>query len=318
MFILVSPQPCCESGVTKLLRLAFCVRMREISRYQSGCIRGVRVNSKQRVRAVLDKAPVDRLPTSVWGHDFLREWSAEDLVAQTVETQRRYGYDFVKINPRWTLFAEPWGNTYEPPSEQRFPRLKEKIVQRAEDLQTIPRITPDHPVFAEHVEAVGLVVAEIGGEVDCLATLFSPLAVLGLLSGNVGQPLLSYLDTNPDDAHQALDHITDTLTAHAQALVAAGASGIFFAPLPWTSLDMCPDDVYQAFGVPYDFRVLDGVSQAPFNMLHVCGNNIDLARFYDYPVQVLNWDNFGEGNPSSAEVARDSGKVVAGGMLNGA
>ena len=64
---------------------------------------------KERVRAVLAGEPVDRLPVSVWGHDFLREGSAADLANQTVERHRQYDYDFVKINPRWTLFAEPWG-----------------------------------------------------------------------------------------------------------------------------------------------------------------------------------------------------------------
>ena len=89
---------------------------------------------------------------------------------------------------------------------------------------------------------------------------------------------------------------------------------MFFAPLPWTSLQVCPAEIYARFGEPFDREVLAAVAEAPFNMLHVCGNEIAIERFYDYPVAALNWDNFGEGNPSLSEVARASGKVVAGGI----
>ena len=272
------------------------------------------MNHRERISAVLAGEPVDRLPVSVWGHDFLREWTAQDLARQTIERQQAHDYDFVKINPRWTLFAEPWGNMYQPPTEQKFPRLVTRIVEQADDLGQIPVVASDHAVLREHVEAVRLVTSEISQEVDCLATLFSPLAVLGLLSGGVGKPLTGFLMEAPELAHQALTHITQTLAQHAQELVEAGASGVFFAPLQWTSLEVCSADLYAEFGERYDREVLNAVSDARFNMLHICGSDIGIERFYDYPVPVLNWDNFDELNPSLAAVANESGKVVAGGV----
>lgn len=272
------------------------------------------MNHKERVAAALAGAPVDRLPVSVWGHDFLREWTASDLAAQTIEKQRAYDYDFVKINPRWTLFAEPWGNRYRPPTEQVYPKLESRVVSAAADLEAVAPADPEHLVFREHREAVALVTSAIGAEVDCLATLFSPLATLGLLAGGVGKPLLQFAAQRPDAAHRALAHISETLAQHARSLREAGAAGIFFAPLQWTSLDVAPAEFYETFGRPYDERVLEAVAEAPFNMLHVCGNHIGMARFYDYDVAVLNWDNFGAGNPSLREVAEASGKVVAGGI----
>lgn len=87
------------------------------------------MTKKERVRAALRGEPVDRVPVSLWGHDFLREWSADDLAAQTVESYRAHDWDFIKLNPRWTFFAEAWGNTYQRPTEQRFPRLLEPAVK---------------------------------------------------------------------------------------------------------------------------------------------------------------------------------------------
>ena len=47
------------------------------------------MTKKQRVRAAIAGEPVDRAPVSMWGHDFVREWSAEDLVAATLEPLSR-------------------------------------------------------------------------------------------------------------------------------------------------------------------------------------------------------------------------------------
>ena len=37
------------------------------------------MNKRERVDAALRGQPVDRVPISFWGHDYLREWSAEGL-----------------------------------------------------------------------------------------------------------------------------------------------------------------------------------------------------------------------------------------------
>ena len=272
------------------------------------------MNSKERVRAVIDSQAVDRIPVSTWSHDFLREWSADDLADHTIERQLACEYDFVKLNPRWTMFAEPWGNEYERPIEQKFPRLLKQVINSADDIGNIAKVQTDHPVLQEYRKALAKTVIGLEDEVDVLATLFSPLACLGLLCGGVGQPLISYTESNPEDVHAVLKDITQTLVEYSQELLTEGASGLFYAPLQWTSTDVCTPAFYAEFGEAYDLQVLAAVQSAPFNMMHVCGNNIALDRFYDYPVHVLNWDNFGAGNPSLQAAAEACDKVVSGGV----
>ena len=96
----------------------------------------------------------DRIPVSIWGHDFLREWCAEDLADQTIERQRQYDYDFIKLNPRWTFLSEVWGNRYEPPTEQVFPRLLRKRVENTDDFFQIEPADASHPALEEHLKAV--------------------------------------------------------------------------------------------------------------------------------------------------------------------
>jgi uroporphyrinogen decarboxylase len=207
---------------------------------------------KDRIKKVLSGETPDRIPVSIWGHDFLREWSAEDLAAQTIEKQRQYDYDFVKMNPRATFWAELWGNRYEPPKEQRQPRLLHKAIEEVEDFSKIQSLTNSHPIFDEHLQALEMIIAEIGDDVDVIYTVFSPLAVAGLLCGGVGEPLITLAKSNPKAIHHALEAISGSLKHHVSDALNRGASGLFYAPLQWTSTVNCDPGFYEEFGKPYD------------------------------------------------------------------
>jgi uroporphyrinogen decarboxylase len=126
--------------------------------------------------------------------------------------------------------------------------------------------------------------------------------------------LITFAKNNPKTIHRALEKIAASLKRHVGDVLKKGASGLFFASLRWTSTELCDPEFYAEFGRPYDLMVLDSSQGAKFNMLHICGNHIEIDRFTDYPVQVLNWDSFGEGNPSLAHVRANTDKVVAGGI----
>ncbi len=67
------------------------------------------MTKKERIRAMLRGLPVDRGPVAMWGHDPPREWSPADLVASTLESYREFDWDFIKLNPRASYFAEGMG-----------------------------------------------------------------------------------------------------------------------------------------------------------------------------------------------------------------
>ena len=105
------------------------------------------------------------------------------------------------------------------------------------------------------------------------------------------------IEDNPGALRQALEVITETFIAYAQATLEAGASGIFYATTGWASTDKLSEDRYRAFGVDYDLRVLDAVKQAPFNVLHNCGEHIMFDLLADYPVHAISWAATLPGNP---------------------
>jgi uroporphyrinogen decarboxylase len=270
------------------------------------------MTSRARVRAALAGHPVDRPPVSLWGHEFLREWSAADLVSSTLDLYRPYRWDFIKFNPRATYFAEAWGSEYEPPSEPRQPRPVRHAVEDAAGLARIEPVDATTGVFGEHLEALRTLIAAVG-DVDVLHTVFSPLSVAAFLMG-APQKFIDVARSEPAVAHRAIDAVTTTLAAYSRAAIEAGASGLFFAPLTWMSRDTCDETFYNEFGRPGDMRVLEAVAGATFNVLHVCRDNNMLMSMLDYPVAALNWADRGAGNPSLAEVREKTSKAVMGGI----
>ena len=72
------------------------------------------MDGRERVEAALTLGLGDRPPVGAWGHTYREEWSPEDLAAITVERARRFGWDFVKFQPRASSFAEAFGSVYKP------------------------------------------------------------------------------------------------------------------------------------------------------------------------------------------------------------
>jgi len=64
------------------------------------------MSHRERVRASLAGEETDRPPVSMWRHFFEDETSAEGLAEAMLGFQRRYDWDFMKVNPRASYHAE--------------------------------------------------------------------------------------------------------------------------------------------------------------------------------------------------------------------
>ena len=271
------------------------------------------MTKRERVRAAIAGETVDRAPASLWGHDFLREWSNDELVGATCEQYEAYDWDFIKINPRWTMFPEAWGAVYAPPQDQSNPTLVSRAVEELDELHDVVSVHAERGVLGEHIEATRLVVERTKGEVDVVQTVFSPMATLSLMFGHP-RAFKQAAREAPAAVHGAIGRITETIINYGRANLSAGASGVFYAPLQWASRDNATPDFYREFGRPYDLQVLDAIRDAEFNILHVCHTNNMLIDVLDYPVEAFNWDDQHATNPNLADVWPQTDKCVMGGV----
>lgn len=273
------------------------------------------MSHRERMKAVLEGQRYDRVPVSFWRHFYDQETSAEGLAAAMVGFQRRFDWDFMKINPRASYHVEGWG------VKVRFsgkPLVKPEVldvpVKTAEDWHRLKALRPYEGSLGEQLEAIRLIRREVGDDLPIIETVFSPLSIAGDLAGS-DEDLRRSISEAPSAVHAALGVIARTFSSFAGACLDAGADGIFFATTSWASRRLLDPRQYAEFGRAYDLRVLDAVAEKSFfNVLHVCGSEIMLYDLIDYPVQAISWATDDPGNPTLGEVKGRTDKALIAGI----
>lgn len=281
---------------------------------------------RDRLEAVLHGERADRVPVSAWHHFPDAEHSPSAFAEATVAEALRWDWDWVKVNPRGVLFSEIWGATYDY-SDYLGGDVPRLVRTPFEDVSALADLDarPDSDVIAEQAETVAAIRRGLP-DVPLYFTVFSPLTtVLQTLALPIvptavygrGAPfgLADLWRADPGVLHAALDAAATTLSALVEAVLAAGADGVFYALTgtagPLISHD---EDRFATFSAPYDRRVLDRAAGAA--ILHTCGADSHPDWFVDWPVQAVNWDSFAAGNPALAELGT-GGVVPVGGVDRG-
>ena len=97
--------------------------------------------------------------------------------------------------------------------------------------------------------------------------------------------------------------------------VEAGAAGIFYAISGYAGKGVMPEAVYREMVLPHDVWVLERMpAEAWFNVVHLCGSNLNFGLARDLPVHAVSWSIHNQGNPSLAEGRDIAGKPVMGGL----
>lgn len=274
------------------------------------------MNKKERVDAALHGDPVDRVPASMWGHDYEREWSAQTLTEAMVENFTRYDWDYMKVNPRASYHVEGWKVKVRPSGEKfKPPIIEDTPIKNSSDWKRIRPLEPDRGALLEQLKALQLINHSVGYDAYFVQTIFCPLGVAKYLAGDNAAPVLQTIREDRSAMHSALRVITETFTNFAIACFEQGASGIFYATNGWASKGMLTPDQYREFGEQYDMEFLDAIkSRSKCTILHNCGTHIYFDQLASYPIHAINWDAHAEGNPDLREGKIRSGKAVMGGI----
>ena len=271
------------------------------------------VKARARVLAALQGEVVDRVPISFWGHHYVAENSAEGLAQETLRQARLFDWDYLKPQSRAQAFAEMWGLTYTPSSlpDQKY-TTKHVPLTSASDLARLRPADPTTGALAEQIQALRQIRDGVGPDVPIVWTVFSPLMIARyLLPGDAAQ-VIEIARAEPDALAAGLDAITETLVGYVRACLDNGADGIFYATNMAAGGRLTLEDCAR-FQRPYDMRVLAVAVEAPFNVMHVCGQDALFDAFVDYPVGAFSWAA-GSTNPSLREGHRRTGRASMGGI----
>ena len=272
------------------------------------------MNGRDRVEAALAMGVADRPPVGAWGHTYREEWSPVALASVTVKRGRQFGWDFVKFQPRASSFAEAFGSVYKPAGHPfKGPVLLSAAVLDLDSWRKVELV--NRKALDDQVESIGLVARELGSEVPLIQTVFSPITVGGYLVGKSSARVRRELRQHPELVRPALDRIAEALVDFSRRSVAAGAAGIFYAISGYASKDAMSESAYRETLLPYDLGVLGQLpATAWFNVVHLCGSNLNFGLARDLPAQAVSWSVHNQGNPSLAEGKKLSGRAVMGGL----
>ncbi len=273
------------------------------------------MNPKNRIDAILAGEKPDRTPVAAWRHFYHLENDPKEFVLATVGFQKKFGWDFVKINPRASYHVEGWGAQYVPsktaldkPQRLSFP------VGLPADWEKIEELSLAAGTLSQELKTISEISKKLGKSVYKFMTIFSPLSIAGDLVGTEAQ-LVRDMQESPLLVEEALEQITHTFVRFAVECLNAGADGIFFATTEWASKNILTEDDYRKFGKPYDLEVIEAVKGVGGKViLHVCEPFNMLSLFAGYPADLVNWVASDRSNLNLSEGYQLLKKPVIGGI----
>jgi hypothetical protein len=138
--------------------------------------------------------------------------------------------------------------------------------------------------FPEQLRALEPIREGLRGRAYFVETIFNPWNVAEKMSSP--EEVLRLKQEKPKALEAALEAIAESEASHARKAVAMANAqdGI-----------MTQED-YARFSEPFDRLILDAVSGAPLNILHLRGGKVYLDRFVKgWPAAAINYSNFGTG-----------------------
>ena len=269
------------------------------------------LSKRKRIEQLLNGEKADRPGVALWRH-----WPGDDqdpveLAHSTLDWQRQFDWDFVKVSPDSSFCVECWGakSRWVGNNEGNRQYIMHPI-EIADDWDTIFPADPLSGRLGEQIQCLDIVGRGLGGETPFIQTIFSPTAQLKYLAGK--DRVLVEMRTHRVAVEKALNAITETTIRFLDAMKSTGVDGIFFALQMATPHDLTLDE-YAHFGRPYDFRILETADQLFwFNLLHLHGQDAYFDQVADYPVQAINWHD-----RESAPSLEDARVHFTGGLVGG-
>ncbi len=249
-----------------------------------------KLNHTERLDALREGIAPDRPPISMWRHFYMEENDPDQFAESMINWQKRFDWDFLKINPKASFHYEPWGvkMTYSPDGTQK-PQRKSFPISTIDDWGKIRQLPPTHPEFDKQLRSISKIRKALPRPFRIVMTLFNPISIAGDMVPS-DDILVEHIRETPRAVMQALREIQQTLIQLVPEMRNAGADGVFFATTQWASADILTVEETRRFGLDFDRAVYAAAGDDAFNVLHVCASNNYLKEYADLDAALTNWD----------------------------
>jgi len=246
------------------------------------------LSHRERLQAAITGDPgLDRVPVALWRHFPVDDQSPETLAAATLNFQRTFDFDMIKVTPASSFCLRDWGveDKWEGNPEGTRSYTK-RIIKKPQDWERLRVLAPDAPHLSAQLTCLKFIRREVGTNTPILQTIFSPLAQAKNLAGS--ETLIMHLRKYPDSVMKGLEVIMDTTYRFILAALETDIDGIFYA-IQFAQAHMLTFEEFNRFAKPHDVRLLQAAVDLPFNMTHIHGTNIHFEAVARYPAEIINW-----------------------------
>ena len=275
-----------------------------------------RLNHTERLQALIEGAKPDRTPVAMWRHIYPDENNPVQFAEAMIDWQKRYDWDFLKINPKASYHYEPWGVKMRLSADPltKPVRIKPAITNVADWANVLP-LPVSHPEFDAQLRSIALIRRALPRPFRIVMTVFNPISIAGDMVAS-DSVLLSHLRESPEALMSALLAIQSTFVGLVHEFRNAGADGIFYATTQWASADRVKRDELQRFGIAIDRPIWDAAGSDAFNVLHICERNNYLKEYGDFKGAITNWDTSDPSNPTLGDAFEFLRRPVMGGIAH--
>lgn len=252
-----------------------------------------------------------RLPVALWRHFPVDDQSPASLAAATLNFQRTFDFDLVKVTPASSFCIRDWGaiDTWNG-SPEGTRDFGDPVIKNPADLRSLRQLNPQKGALGTQIECLCYLKKELENQTPLLQTIFSPLSQMKNLVGKAN--LVSLIRQYPDLLHDGLRIITESTIGFIDECKKTGIDGIFYA-IQHASYDLMTESEFIEFGKRYDLLILQRTEDFWLNFAHIHGDNLMFDEIINYPVQVLNWhDRHTE--PSLYKALQKFKGIVCGGL----
>ncbi|MCC6250408.1 MAG: hypothetical protein IT499_21930 [Rubrivivax sp.] len=270
---------------------------------------------RQRLLAALRGEVPDRVPASLWLHDFTQEHSARALADASVRLAERFELDLLKPQMRAQCFGQMWGLEYKRSARpDEWPLVTRHPLAGAADLAQLAVADARSGALGEQLEALRLVRSALGDGVPIVATVFSPMMTLTMMHRGGTPALLALQRQAPAALERALGQVSRTLEQFARLSIAAGCDGIFYATKVINRGEVSRAE-WERFQRPFDDAILGAAADAGAwaSIVHICGEQIEAQWFRDCPAPLVSWATT-PANPGLLAMRALTGKTLLAGM----
>ena len=212
--------------------------------------------------------PAERIPGSFWFHNTEEKWEGEAAKKAHLDMIKATGIDFLKIMDEIRL---------------PFPEIK-----TASDWDHYLPPKRDAWHYQKQFDVIGRITDALGGSIFTYTTIFSPLRCVGMPCGY--EMTESHMAQNPKGVDRAFAAMAESLAQYAVDCMAAGADSIYFSA-KGAEHGRFSKEAFETIVLQHDLAMFQAICDAtPYAMLHICGFDMELPYYYNWPGMAVNWD----------------------------